>query len=298
MKVLVTGADGFVGTHLVRALRTRGDLVEACEGPGGLLGLEITDAAAVLERVEQFGPASVVHLAGISSVAWSYQHPLETLQTNVLGTANLLEAVRKAAPLARVLLVGSGEEYGRLERGSRAVETRPLAPLSPYAASKAAAEMVGRQAVGSGLEVVLARAFNHLGPGQAAHFVIPSFARQLLAVGRGDVPPVVKVGDLTPVRDFSHVADVVEAYLLLLERGGPGEVYNVCSGEGLSIQQTLDALQELAGTHAQVQVDTARLRRTEIPWLVGDPGKLERLGWQRRRQVRQALRDVLEEAQA
>ena len=298
MKVLVTGADGFVGTHLVRALRARGDLVEACGGPGRPSALEITDAAAVLERIERFLPDAVVHLAGVSSVAWSLQHPEETRRVNVSGTANLLDAVRSASPRTRVLLLGSGEQYGRLERWSRAMETTPLAPLSPYATSKAEAEILGRKAASDGLAVVLLRPFNHIGRGQAPQFVMPSFARQLVAIAKQETVGIVEVGDLSPVRDFSHVADVVEAYLVLLERGVPGEVYNVCSGEGLSIREALEVLQHLAGTHAEIRVDPARLRPSEIPWLVGDPGKIERLGWQRRRQVRDALREVLKEVQA
>jgi len=298
VKVLVTGADGFVGRHLVRALRARGDVVEACGGPGNPGALEITDAAAVHRRVERFAPDGIVHLAGVSSVAWSHQHPEETHQVNVGGTANVLDAVEKTARKARVLLVGSGEEYGRLHQGTLAAETTPLAPLSPYATSKAEAEALGQEAARNGLAVMLLRPFNHLGRGQAPQFVMPSFARQLVAIARAESPPVVEVGDLTPVRDFSHVEDVVAAYLLLLERGVPGEIYNVCSGEGLSIRQALDALQELAGTRAEIRVDPARLRPTEIPWLVGNPGKLERLGWNRRRQFRDALADVVEEARA
>jgi GDP-4-dehydro-6-deoxy-D-mannose reductase len=127
---------------------------------------------------------------------------------------------------------------------------------------------------------------------------MPSFARQLVAIARGDRPAVVDVGDLTPLRDFSHVEDVVDAYLLLVEQGVSGEVYNVCSGEGISIQQGLDLLQEIAGTRAEIHVDPARLRVTEIPWLVGDPGKIEKLGWRRRRTLRDALGDVLEDARA
>jgi GDP-4-dehydro-6-deoxy-D-mannose reductase len=298
VKVLVTGADGFVGTHLVRALRARGDVVEACGGPGRPGALEITDAAAVLERIERFLPEAVVHLAGVSSVAWSLEHPEETHRVNVDGTANLLDGVRKASPRARVLLVGSGEEYGRIEHGARAAETMTLAPLSPYATSKMEAERLGRKAASDGLAVVLLRPFNHLGRGQAQRFVMPSFARQLVAIANEQRPAVVEVGDLSPVRDFTHVADVVEAYLLLLTHGVPREIYNVCSGEGLSIREALDVLQELAGTNAEIRVDPGRLRPTEIPWLVGDPSKIERLGWQRRRQVRDALREVLEEAQA
>lgn len=299
MKVLVTGADGFVGKHLVKALRARGDRVEECDGPEGAAGLEVTSPAAVRARFEQFRPEGVVHLAGVSSVAWSHQNAAETVRVNVLGTANVLEAVRMLSPAARVLLVGSGEEYGKLVPGIPARESSPLAPLSPYAASKAAAEMLGRQAAASwGVHVVLVRPFNHLGAGQAPQFVIPSFARQLLAISQKKAAPVIRVGDLTPVRDFTHVADVVDAYLLLLDRGLSGEVYNVCSGEGLSIEQALKLLQELAGTTARIEVDPERLRPAEIPWLVGDPGKLEQLGWRRTRRVRQALTEVLEESGA
>jgi GDP-4-dehydro-6-deoxy-D-mannose reductase len=299
VRVLVTGADGFVGRHLVRALQARGDIVEACGGPGSPEALEITDGLAVLERIESFAPDGIVHLAGISSVAWSHQHPAETHRVNVGGASNLIEAVRTSAPQARVLLVGSGEEYGRLAVGFLVPETFPLTPLSPYAASKVEAEQLGRNAANSdGLQVVLVRPFNHLGQGQAAQFVMPSFARQLVAIAKGNGPAVVDVGDLTPVRDFSHVDDVVEAYLLLLESGVPGEAYNVCSGKGLSIGDALNVLRELSGTRADVRVDPSRLRPTEIPWLVGNPQKLEKLGWRRRHDVREALRDVLEEARA
>jgi GDP-4-dehydro-6-deoxy-D-mannose reductase len=299
VKVLVTGADGFVGRHLVRALRGRGDHVEACGGPGTPGALEITDGVAVRERVASFSPDGIVHLAGISSVGWSHQHPEQTLRVNVGGTANLLDAVRKAAPRARVLLIGSGEEYGCLDQRKPAAETNPLAPLSPYAASKAQAELLGREAaVSEGLAVVLLRPFNHLGRGQSHEFVMPSFARQLVAISRGARPAIVEVGDLTPVRDFSHVEDVVDAYLLLLEHGMAGEIYNVCSGQGLSIREALDMLQSLASTHAEIRVDPKRVRPVEIPWLVGDASKLERLGWHRRRETREALEDVLEDARA
>jgi GDP-4-dehydro-6-deoxy-D-mannose reductase len=195
--------------------------------------------------------------------------------------------------------VGSGEEYGRLGGNVPAVETDPLAPLSPYAASKAEAEQLGRKAVSSaGIAVVLVRPFNHIGRGQSSQFVMPSLARQLVAIARSQAPAVVEVGDLTPVRDFSHVEDVIAAYLLLLERGIPGEVYNVCSGVGFSIRQALNVMQELMGTHAEIRVDPARLRPIEIPWLVGDPRKIEQLGWTRRLRVREALKTVVEEALA
>jgi GDP-4-dehydro-6-deoxy-D-mannose reductase len=296
MRVLVTGADGFVGTHLCRTLMDRGNEVLACGGPDRADGLDVVDGLAVLERFRAFEPEGVVHLAGVSSVSWSHQNLAETVKVNVLGTTHVLQATRRVAPAARVLLIGSGEEYGRLQSGSPAREVDTLAPLSPYAASKTAAETIGRQAfLAYGLQVVLLRPFNHLGRGQSPHFVVPSFARQLLAIAASKGPRSLQVGDLTAVRDFSHVADVVEAYALLLDRGQAGEVYNVCSGRGLSVREILDLLQELAGTHAEVKVDPDRLRPAEIPWLVGDPRKLEALGWRRKRELRDALREVLEE---
>lgn len=294
MKVLVTGADGFVGTHLVQTLRARGDTVEACSGPGGPEELEITRGDAVEARIGKSLPDAVIHLAGVSSVARSHEHPAATVAVNALGAANLLDAVRRHAPRARVLLVGSGEAYGAVAPGHPAKETDPLRPLSPYAASKVAAEVLARQMVESyELHVVLVRPFNHLGPGQARGFVVPSLTRQLLDVARGAAPPVVEVGDLSPVRDFSHVLDVIDGYLLLLERGHPGEVYNLCSGKGRSIRDLLDELQQLLGTRAEVRVDPQRLRPVEIPWLVGDPTRIESLGWRRRRTVQDALEELI-----
>jgi GDP-4-dehydro-6-deoxy-D-mannose reductase len=145
-----------------------------------------------------------------------------------------------------------------------------------------------------GLEILLARPFNHLGPGQAGGFVVPSLARQLLDVAAGRGAPVISVGDLSPVRDFSHVLDVVDGYLLLLDRGARGEIYNLCSGVGRSIRDVLEDLQRLLGTRAEVRVDPQRLRPVEIPFLVGDPSRAESLGWRRRRSVHDALRELID----
>jgi GDP-4-dehydro-6-deoxy-D-mannose reductase len=295
VKVLVTGADGFVGTHLVRALRARGDVVEAAGGPGSTGHLEITDQPAVAACVRQARPDGVIHLAGASSVARSHAEPAETFSVNVLGAAHLLAAVREHAPSARVLLVGSGEIYGAVTAGHRASERDPPRPLSPYASSKLAAEIVGRQMLDSyGLQVILARPFNHVGPGQTPSFVVPSLARQLLDVAAGRAAPVIAVGDLSPVRDFSHVHDVIDGYLLLLERGKAGEAYNLCSGIGRSIRDVLEELQRLLGTRAEIRVDRQRLRPVDIPWLVGDPTHAESLGWRRQRSVDEALRELID----
>ncbi len=297
----MTGADGFVGRHLCASLRAAGDEVLPASGPHRSrtpegLTLEITDLQSVRNLVEETRPEAVIHLAGVSSVAQSHQHPQRAFTVNVLGGVNLLTAVRDLAPRARVLLIGSGEVYGPVAPGLRAFEEYPLIPTSPYAASKIGAEMAGLQFFRSyGLEVLSARPFNHLGAGQDPGFVVPSFASQLQAIKRGAQPPVLKVGNLEPVRDFSHVLDVVDAYRLLLEKGQPGGVYNVCSGEGRTIRSLVEQLSELAGVEVELQVDPARFRPSDVPYLVGDSLRLDRLGWRRQRTVRQALGDVLRE---
>jgi len=301
VRILVTGADGFVGRRLCSWLETQGDTVVAAGGPHlstrpGAHRLDIIDLQAVRELVEAARPEAVIHLAGISSVAQSHQNPTATFTINVLGAVNLLTAVRDLAPRARVLLVGSGEVYGPVAPGLRAFEEYPLLPTSPYAASKIGAEMAGLQFFRSyGLEVISARPFNHLGAGQDVGFVVPSFASQLQRIKRGELPPVLRVGNLEPIRDFSHVLDVVEAYRLLLERGQPGGIYNVCSGEGRTIRSLVEQLVELAGVRVEVQVDPARFRPADVPSLVGEPLRLERMGWRRSRTVGTALNEVLEE---
>jgi len=294
VRVLVTGAGGFVGRHLTRFLASVGDEVIACPGPEGPGALDVTAATAVQRRVAEATPDAIVHLAGISSVAWSHANAGKTMAVNVIGTTNLLEAVRTEAPRARLLLVGSGEMYGRLQDGRPAREEDPLRPLSPYASSKGAAEQVaGQYAASYGLQVVCARPFNHLGAGQSPQFVVPSFARQIAEVKHGRREAVIEVGDLSPVRDFLHVVDVVRGYRSLLLPSTPTGVYNLCSGTGRSIRSVLDELLKLAGVQAEVRVDPARLRPIEIPWLVGDSSRASAIGWPPQHAVTDALREVL-----
>jgi GDP-4-dehydro-6-deoxy-D-mannose reductase len=297
VRILVTGSNGFVGRHLCRHLAAIGDEVVAYPGPGSDGSLDITDWEAVRREIGLVQPEGIIHLAGVSSVAWSHAKPLETFGVNVTGTINLLQAVREAGQTARVLLVGSGEMYGRLLEGRAAREDHPLSPLSPYAASKCAAECVARQYSASyGLQAICARPFNHLGPGQAQHFVVPSFARQIADVKHGRKEPVIEVGDLAPVRDFLHVDDVIRGYRLLLEKGLPATAYNLCSGEPASIRTILEELLSLADVEVEVRVDAARLRPAEIPWLVGDNSRIGALGWRPQRSARGALKEALEEA--
>jgi len=298
VKIAVTGADGFVGRHLCALLHERGDqplelLGPRREGhPAGASGapVDVTDAAAVASALSDSSLDAVIHLAGFSSVGKSHEAPGAAFAVNAVGTVNVLRAVRGK----RVLVIGSGEMYGAVAPGTRAAEDHPLRPLSPYAASKVAAEVAALQFHRSyAADVVCVRPFNHLGVGQDPAFAVPTFAAQIAQIKRGRAEPLVRVGNLEPVRDFSHVRDVVEAYRVLVERGRSGEAYNVCSGLGQSIRALLDEMIALAGVQAQVEVDPARVRPVELPSLVGDPSKLMALGWQPHRTAKDALAEVL-----
>jgi GDP-4-dehydro-6-deoxy-D-mannose reductase len=222
----------------------------------------------------------VVHLAGWASVGSSYAEPIACFEVNALGSAYVMDATRKHCPKARLLLVSSGEVYGEHAGGSACSETDPAAPKSPYATSKLAAELVARQFFASyAFDVVITRSFNHAGPGQDERFVIPALARQLKAVREGKVSPRVLVGNLDPIRDFSSVLDVVEAYRLLLLRGSSGEIYNVCSGRAQSIREVVYELARAAGVEIELVVDPERVRPSDIVSLIGDPRKLNALGW-------------------
>src|SRR6266446_6465964 len=298
MRVLVTGAGGFVGRHLCEQLAAHGDEVipigwPASSGQGTVKSVDVTDAGAVQDTVEAARPDAVVHLAGLSSVAASHRDPSPTFAVDALGAVHVLAAIERVAPRARLLLVGSSEMYGALEPGSRATEDLPLRPLSPYASSKVAAEIAGFQFHrGRGLAVISARPFNHVGRWQRSEFVVPSFAEQIASIRRGRTSAVLQVGNLDAVRDFSHVADVVEAYRVLVHRGEPGQAYNVCSGEGRSIRSVLERMIELAGVDVRIAVDPSRFRPNELPYLVGDPVKLRQLGWRPSRLLDDALRDA------
>jgi GDP-4-dehydro-6-deoxy-D-mannose reductase len=288
MRVLVTGADGFVGTHLCQHLRAQGDDVLAYGGPGApeatAKAIDIRKEADVLQMVAEARPEGVIHLAGWASVGSSYAQPTPCFEVNALGTAYVVDAIRKEAPKARLLLISSGEVYGEFPGEGACSETAPVAPKSPYATSKLAGELVARQFIASySADIVIARAFNHVGPGQDERFVIPALARQLMAVRDANASPRIMVGNLDPIRDFSSVFDVVEAYRILLLNGSAGETYNVCSGRAHSIRDIVSQLIEAAGVKVELVVDPDRVRASDIARLVGDPRKINGLGWRARR---------------
>lgn len=315
MTDLVTGADGFVGQHLVASLLTEGrDVIGAVHGlPPQLTTLSAEDAARVrwvafdlearrtvreLVRSRQFD--RIFHLAAFSSVSRSLDDPTSPFRVNVIGTLFLLHevaAVRdEMGEAPRILVSGSGDIYG-----SSAAHCRPLRedcavePLNPYAVSKAAQELLGLQFHrAEGLPLIVTRSFNHTGPGQRPPFVAADFAMQALQARRAGGKRVIRVGNLDVRRDFTDVRDVVRAYVALLDRGQPGTVYNVCSGRSCAIGDLIELLGSLTGQQLRVEVDPARVRVIDVPELVGDHSRLsEATGWEPAIGLRRSLADLL-----
>lgn len=303
-RVLVTGATGFVGRHLVRLLRQRGDRVlGTCypDQPGGedrdFAHLDLRSEADLAEFVRSGRPERIFHLAALSNVRQSWEKRAETIETNLLGTSNLLEAVRRFAPGCRVLFLSSSDVYGELSGEEKYFkEEDPCQVVNPYAFTKAAGELLSRFYVDvEKLDIVIARPFPHTGPGQAANFVFSDWAWQVALIERGKKPPFIEVGNLAIRRDYSDVRDTVKAYVLLMEKGRPGETYNVCSGQAVSLQEVLDTLLKLAARPVEVRQDPARLRKTDIPFLAGDGSKLRReTGWTPAIPFCQTLRDLVD----
>lgn len=277
MRVLVTGASGFVGRRLLPRLEAAGHQPFPTDRE-----TDITNLDVLCEALRRTRPDAIIHLAAMSSIAESWRNPSGCYRLNFVGTRHLLQAALREAPDARVMLIGSADQYGATEPAEHAFdEMTPLRPRSPYARTKAAAEMLGTMATQRGLDVVRVRAFTHTGAGQADHFVVSSFARQAAAIRDGRQEPVMRVGNLESVRDFLHVDDVLDAYLLLLDRKAPGDIYNIASERPTSIQEVLDLLLKLAGVEPAIEIDPERWRATD--WLVGDASRLRAAtGWQPR----------------
>ncbi|HEY3120739.1 MAG TPA: GDP-mannose 4,6-dehydratase [Vicinamibacteria bacterium] len=308
MRVLVTGIGGFVGAHMAAYLgrRSEVELVGIVKGTEPsrpelagvrVLTVDLEDAEATDDAIAEARPDRIVHLAAQSSVRASWDDPVGTFRANVHGLIHMLEALRRRDWSPRVLVVGSADEYGSAGDEDRPLgEDAPLRPTSPYAASKVAQGFVALQyALSSRMHVTRTRTFPHTGPGRSEVFAESSFARQAAEIQAGRRPPVLSVGNADVVRDFTDVRDVVRAYWKLLERGEPGEVYNVCSGTGVALREIAARLLALAGVRAEVRVDPDRLRPADIPVLVGDNSRLRRAtGWEPRIGLQQTLRDLLD----
>jgi GDP-4-dehydro-6-deoxy-D-mannose reductase len=296
VKALVTGASGFVGRHLCAHLEACGDEVVAADRAThhSAAELDINDADATARLFAEVQPDVVYHLAGWSDVGGSWADPVGVLRANAEGTLNVLEACRHAS-VGRVLVVSSADVYGIVAEDDLPIpEEHPLRPVSPYAASKTAADFLALQAwLGHGQDVVRIRAFNHLGPGQSDRFVASAIASRIAANER-DGSDLVPVGNLAARRDFTDVRDVVRAYRLLLEHGAPGDVYNVCSGRAVAVQQLADLLLGLANAPMRLVVDPDRYRPVDVPVVLGDPSRLRKLtGWEPTIELQETAADLL-----
>ena len=318
VRILVTGAGGFAGQYLLRDLLADGD-VQVFGGTlsgmppeqGVLVGselqqvrwlsLDVSSGDSVTQALRQSNPERVFHLAAQSSVALSFADPLATWAANATGTAELLYALPEHAPASvRMLVVSSAEVYGVVPEAEQPIhESRPMLPVNPYAASKAAAEMAAvQQATTGAAQVIVARSFPHTGPGQDVRFALAGWARQLAEIRFGESPAILRVGNLSARRDYSDVRDTVRAYRHLLERGQSNGVYNVCSGRAFEMGELLRQMIDLSGTGARVEMDTDRFRPVDVPLLSGDPTRLHQTGWQANFTLEQTLVDLLRYAES
>ena len=295
-RILITGCTGFVGRYLIEQCRLHYPQATlfglAAHSPSTnnplnthniqLAIADITEPEAVHQVVAQARPAIVFHLAAQSSVAASWHNPLETLTINAGGTIHLLEALRTEHLMPRIVLVGSGEQYGMVRPEENPIrEDCPLRPANPYAVSKVTQDLYGYQYfLTHQLPIMRTRSFNHFGPRQAAAFVIPNFARQIALIEADKAEPVLVVGNLEARRDFLPVEDVIAAYLAIADWGQPGAAYNIGSGHARSIRSILDLLLSFARIPIEVREDPARLRPVDVPLLEADTSRLQtHTGW-------------------
>ena len=301
--VLVTGARGFVGAHVIDLLRASGHLVFAWVRPDPSRGapplpvsttaVDVLDAGSVHRELAALRPEAIYHCAAAAHLGRSWQHVTTTLETNALGTHHLLEADRRLKLRARILIPGSAAVYRASPEPL--AEDAPLAPASPYGVSKLAQEQLAQQAAAEGQHVIVTRSFNHIGPGQDSSYAASSFARQIARLETGRADPVIRAGNLAARRDITDVRDTVRAYALLTDHGEPGVVYNVCSGHAVSMDEILRRLTARAHGAVRVEPDPDLQRPNDVPVLVGDNRRLVRAtGWHASIPLDRTLDDLLE----
>ena len=301
--ILVTGAAGFAGGHLLDLLTShiRSRDIVCWHRPGRIppprdasvtwQGVDLLDRSSVIDAIARLKPANVYHCAGAAHVGQAWENMEATLATNVRGTHHLFDGLARAGAESRVLIPSSALVYR--PAAEALTEDHPLSPTSPYGLSKLAQELVGSQPV-PGVQVTIARAFNHFGPGQDPAFSTSGFARQIAAIEAGLQPPELVVGNLEARRDFTDVRDTVRAYATIADRGLPGRAYNVCSGRALAIREVLEMLVTRARVPIRVHVDPKRFRPNDVPLLLGDPSRIrDEIGWVPVLPIEQTVDDVL-----
>lgn len=310
MHILLTGATGFVGAHLRSYLlqHTNWNIIGTAypDIPTApldaqrehLFYLDLRDKQAIAAMLDTHRPEYVIHLAAQAHIPTAYKDPWGTLDNNIRGQLNLLESCLALDLKPRILVIGSGEEYGRADAADLPLtENHPLRPENPYSVSKVTQDVMGYQYfVSFAMPIIRVRPFNHVGPGQSPRFVLPSFASQVAQIEAGRQEPVMRVGNLEPARDFSDVRDVARAYHQLLLHGIPGEVYNIASGVPRSIHSLVEQLLALSTVNIQVEVDPDRYRPADVPVIYGSAEKARRdVGWTPEIPFEQTIADVLTE---
>lgn len=308
-KIFITGATGFVGTHALEYFSDKGNyeifgtnyksdnkVVDWIDDEH-LITLNLLDQEAIKGVVGRVKPDYVIHLAAMSSPKMSFEKPQETMTNNIAAQINLFEALRLLDKQPeKVLIIGSAEEYGLVSADDCPInETTPLKPTSPYAVSKIAQDYLGLQYYLSyGLPAVRLRPFNHTGERRPETFVLPAFAKQVAEIEAGIQESIIHVGNLEPVRDFTDVKDMVRAYEMALIKGTPGDVYNIGSGEGISIKKLLDILLELTEKKITVEIDDTRVKPADVPVLVADNSKfVNQTGWKPKIPIQETVKRVL-----
>lgn len=288
-KILITGAGGFVGTHLVRELLKNknaeifASVYKATSDIDNLLASDhifagdLTDMGYVQNLIQVVKPDVVYHLAALSIVGSSFENALKIMNGNTTISYNLLESIRINSPNSRVIAICSANQYGAVENSSHPIdESTPLRPLNPYAISKATQEMLALQYhLVYGLDIVILRPFNHTGPGQTTDFVIPKLAAQFAQIEKKQIPPIIEVGNLDTIRDFTDVRDMVRAYTMATISCLPGEIYNIGSGTGHTIRQVIDILEDLTHTSVELKTNDVLVRKADVPSLIADYSKFK-----------------------
>lgn len=297
-RVLLTGATGFVGTALMQSVSsgTTDNSHENVQIVPAPAELDLRDADAVAQAVTSARADAVIHLAARSAVPESFSDPHGTYAVNFIGTLNLLCALRSTGFSGRFLYVSSGDVYGAVPVADLPIrEQRPLAPRSPYAVSKAAAELLcGQWERSHDIDMVICRPFNHIGPGQDRRFAVSEFAAQLVEIKRTGAAPILNVGNIDVTRDFLDVRDVVRAYFLLLDRGRRGVIYNICSGRERSLRSMIELLSERLGLNVEIRVDSTRVRGNEQARVAGCPDRLiADTGWVPRARLEETVGRII-----
>lgn len=298
MVSLITGGDGFVGKYLSSALINEGQKViitSNMAADDSVCRLDILDSENIMDILNKYNIDNIFHLAAQSSVAESWKNPNNTININVIGTTNLLEALKNIEYKGKVLLIGSSEEYGMQDYSKPVNEENIMNPGNIYAATKVMQEMLGKiYSNAYGLDIVMTRSFNHIGAGQSPLFVVSDFCKQVAEIEKGIKEPVIKVGNLSSQRDFTDVRDIVQAYILLAKYGRKGNIYNVGSGKARSIQEILDIILSFTNEKINIQVDKSKYRPIDIPVIQADITKLQNhTNWQINYNINDTILDVL-----